>query len=879
MSSSITSPALFLKLDEFVSGKVADSSGNGKDGLIYGDPGLVPDEAYGSCLTFDGKDDFVKLPAMNIDFSNGITIEACVYFSSFKRWSRIIELGNGPNSNNIVLSNQDTTNNLMLSVYQGSASSALSAPGVLVTGKWLHIAATIDKNSNASLRIDGQVVASGHLQPPASINRQSNYVGKSNWSADELFQGRMANLQLYNRALSEDELLMDMRENLTAKSSFAVIYPLDFDLYDDDQQPALYIDNAVGHNLHIEISNTSRQAINFAAPSSATVGPTNYHFELRFRPNTLSQSSLGKLALLDGGWKMSQAQQSNGIVSLFFLSPSSRAIDPGKSLQLMLQQVSADGAGGSRGTRVVCNYRKANYSGEVTELTGTRLQHLSIVNASGQKNLPLHVGFLGANNILNNSNAENKMTLRMTNVLDEHPIYLNSATSSTPSKFILSFDCKAGEDWALGTPDEVRAIQLSGTGWNVVPRFQDQTIEWILTTSKTSLAPGEQLQLALSNIISSKPSGNTNLYLRYENIPGYADGQIVCLIEKGPIVYNEANVGIGTINPKAKLQVSNGAIMPAVGNTETTGIMFPKDPAGGSGDVAWVRYYPRQGEAMNLHLGIGNDADDNLVLTASGGIGLGTTSPSVGTKVTVSNPTNQLQLRREQTETTGGKILFLELYQNDVSTPAVPEVYPSIRFNHSNRFSKRIEARPNGIHFKDGDLQSDNYISMFAGEGRFSGNVFAGDGCFSGKVGAGTQTPSTNLSVTGSMNIGATTTAAGLVTKVFEGSIKLGQTLVFPLYTLGSRRCSHLEIVAMVQDTNSNSYKLYFKADYAWYRQWDHPPERFDLSFSYSKSLGQQNYTIDTIANGNDIQIKLSQTPMSADSVYLIVARYMMVSS
>ena len=59
-----------------------------------------------------------------------------------------------------------------------------------------------------------------------------------------------------------------------------------------------------------------------------------------------------------------------------------------------------------------------------------------------------------------------------------------------------------------------------------------------------------------------------------------------------------------------------GAITPSVGNTETTGIIFPKNPGGGGGDAAWMRYYVRSGttESCTLEIGIANDTDDTLSL-------------------------------------------------------------------------------------------------------------------------------------------------------------------------------------------------------------------------------------------------------------------------
>lgn len=88
------------------------------------------------------------------------------------------------------------------------------------------------------------------------------------------------------------------------------------------------------------------------------------------------------------------------------------------------------------------------------------------------------------------------------------------------------------------------------------------------------------------------------------------------------------NVGIGTYQPRAKLEVRGGAIMPSFGGTPDSGIQFPSDPVSGSGDNAWIRYYARTGEACTLEIGINNDGDDHLALMASGGVGIGTNNPT-----------------------------------------------------------------------------------------------------------------------------------------------------------------------------------------------------------------------------------------------------------
>lgn len=76
-------------------------------------------------------------------------------------------------------------------------------------------------------------------------------------------------------------------------------------------------------------------------------------------------------------------------------------------------------------------------------------------------------------------------------------------------------------------------------------------------------------------------------------------------------VYDDLDVN-GALAVKRNIQVK-GAIIPGIGNCEVKGIMFPKNPGGGSGDEAWIRYYSDTlrggGGNMTLEIGIANDSN------------------------------------------------------------------------------------------------------------------------------------------------------------------------------------------------------------------------------------------------------------------------------
>ncbi|MCA2709490.1 MAG: tail fiber domain-containing protein [Microcystis sp. M025S2] len=108
------------------------------------------------------------------------------------------------------------------------------------------------------------------------------------------------------------------------------------------------------------------------------------------------------------------------------------------------------------------------------------------------------------------------------------------------------------------------------------------------------------------------------------------DNHINTNVTTNPHKTTAADVGAlsttgGTVTGDLKV---NGAITPSAGNSENNGIMFPKNPGGGSGDAAWIRYYAREGEATTFEIGTSNDSDDHIALMPNAGnVGIGTTNP------------------------------------------------------------------------------------------------------------------------------------------------------------------------------------------------------------------------------------------------------------
>src|SRR5438034_1204046 len=119
---------LNLELDQILNNEVLDSSNKNNHGKVQGYPRIINDDLMDKVLSFEHEGDYILLPGMdNVDFSNGLTIEAWVNFASFQSSSRIIDFGIDAGSENILLSNVTTTNGLTFHIFRNGNDKYLQA--------------------------------------------------------------------------------------------------------------------------------------------------------------------------------------------------------------------------------------------------------------------------------------------------------------------------------------------------------------------------------------------------------------------------------------------------------------------------------------------------------------------------------------------------------------------------------------------------------------------------------------------------------------------------------------------------------------------------------------------------------------------------------
>jgi hypothetical protein len=473
-------------------------------------------------------------------------------------------------------------------------------------------------------------------------------------------------------------------------------------IHDGEGQTILGIgDGTVGQKLCVELINNSEDTVVFDQAD-----PQKPHFEVIFRPGTVFEKNIEKITssatifkkssdpnnkdLLDAQkidcQKLSNKQLADNSFyfsyqnnSFFFFCNYKQnnqliKLEKGDKLLFTLENISAEPAGGSRGTRIELKYQSLTYETTSNPVSGNQLQYLNIVNQRGSKNLPLYVGFIGStdvitpnaivtaqdisvttkakddtknlnnnsytattvtpeiptstttsasirnlsvvgsNRVLNDGKTENALilTFRYLNRLQDNPKKTsgdknnqniqsqeglsllgsnNQETLDAATKFRITFDVLEDDVVVNGKskyPDsgyrllrtsDANAVKIKvydsnnyldedkgSKQWNIQKDGQGNTRQWVITCKQNSSnLTDEILRLEISGLKTNLQAGYANLYVYYENIPGYWDGHIICPIEKGPLMLakdekGRESVGIGTTTPLAKLHVENKVV-------------------------------------------------------------------------------------------------------------------------------------------------------------------------------------------------------------------------------------------------------------------------------------------------------------------------------
>jgi len=133
-------------------------------------------------------------------------------------WDRILDFGSGSGTDNIEVARNGSSNSLTLEIWNGGASYGYcSTANSILNNTWAHYAIVADGSNCAIYRDNVKLATQSYSGIPTNVTRLYNYIARSNWSADSLFSGGIADLAVYNLALTDAEVSANFTEQTVSQ--------------------------------------------------------------------------------------------------------------------------------------------------------------------------------------------------------------------------------------------------------------------------------------------------------------------------------------------------------------------------------------------------------------------------------------------------------------------------------------------------------------------------------------------------------------------------------------------------------------------------------------------------------------------------------------
>ncbi len=197
-----TGLAAYYTFDEGSGTTAKDTSGNGNNGTINGNPQWVAGK-IGGALSFDGAGNYVDCgKGASLVIRDAITISCWIKIASFTRdWETILGMGD----DSYRMSRSATNGNSIHFGCNGPTGGNLDANTVVNTDTWRHVALVYD-GTNKIIYIDGledaRVASTGRINASA----YNLYIGANSQQANRNLKGVVDDVRIYNRPLSAAEV-------------------------------------------------------------------------------------------------------------------------------------------------------------------------------------------------------------------------------------------------------------------------------------------------------------------------------------------------------------------------------------------------------------------------------------------------------------------------------------------------------------------------------------------------------------------------------------------------------------------------------------------------------------------------------------------------
>jgi hypothetical protein len=190
-----------------------DDAGGNAPITLYGSPTQTTGPTGSGALDLAGGATGQYGHIAGITTGGAMTIAGQVRFDSTGDWQRIVDFGQDDSTgiSAIYVGRLNNSNDLTFTIEKNLGGGVFelyraTAGGAITNGTWMHFAATVDGSGQMSLYVNGTLAASTAAVVPEVGVRTNNFIGKSNWTADALFDGAIDNLVIANGAMSASQV-------------------------------------------------------------------------------------------------------------------------------------------------------------------------------------------------------------------------------------------------------------------------------------------------------------------------------------------------------------------------------------------------------------------------------------------------------------------------------------------------------------------------------------------------------------------------------------------------------------------------------------------------------------------------------------------------
>ncbi|HJV36614.1 LamG domain-containing protein, partial [Geomonas sp.] len=187
---------------------VADKSGNGNSGTLTNTTWTTG--KYGNALSFNGTSSMVTVKdSTSLHLSTGMTLEAWVMPTKISSvWQDVIYKGNDA----FYLEATSPTYSEPVGSANSSTSYRVYGTSALTANTWAHLAATFD-GTTSRLYVNGALVASKSQSVPIPSSTSPLQIGGDSLYG-EWFSGKIDEVRVYNKALTQTQIQTDMQTAL-----------------------------------------------------------------------------------------------------------------------------------------------------------------------------------------------------------------------------------------------------------------------------------------------------------------------------------------------------------------------------------------------------------------------------------------------------------------------------------------------------------------------------------------------------------------------------------------------------------------------------------------------------------------------------------------